>query len=352
MAAPAIVTFDPSSRQRLSQGTAVEQSRAVAEVQAAVVIAQNRPRDTAGALKEMREVCAIQELADLAFFKFNRGGGPVTGASIHLARELARCWGNINYGIKELARDADRSEMLAFAWDLQTNARSETTFIVSHSRDTKTGKKPLTDERDIYENNANMGARRVRECIFAVLPVWFTSEAETRCRQTQEDGGGKPLATRIADAVGVFEEIGVSKAQLERKVGKPSNDWTGGDIAQLSISYKSIRRGEITRDEEFPPEVIQQPSGPADAFEAAATGVQPSAPSTASVPSQAATIAGPSAQEAAMLDLIDQFHAKIKAAKTVEELNAIGEDKYFLKAANEDDQLEPLMTKRRAELAK
>jgi hypothetical protein len=352
MAAPAIVTFEPPARQRLSQGTAVEQSRAVAEVQAAVVIAQNRPRDTAGALKEMREVCAIQELADLAFFKFNRGGGPVTGASIHLARELARCWGNINYGIKELARDADRSEMLAFAWDLQTNARSETTFIVSHSRDTKTGKKPLTDERDIYENNANMGARRVRECIFAVLPVWFTSEAETRCRQTQEDGGGKPLATRIADAVGVFEEIGVSKQQLERKVGKPSNDWTGGDIAQLSISYKSIRRGEITRDEEFPPEVIQQPSGPADAFETAATGAQAKPKTADAKQSELPPLAKPAQGFEEIHHIATMFRAQILRAETVQHLNDIGDSPDFIPAADYDDQLEPLMAKRRGELAK
>jgi hypothetical protein len=62
-------------------------------------------------------------LANRAFYSVpNRGNGP----SVHLARELARIWGNLDYGVKELRRDdaAGESEVLAFAWDQQTNVRS------------------------------------------------------------------------------------------------------------------------------------------------------------------------------------------------------------------------------------
>ena len=49
----------------------------------------------------------------------------------------ARCFGNLDYGIKELERsDAlGRSEMLAFAWDIENNVRAELSFIVPHKRD-------------------------------------------------------------------------------------------------------------------------------------------------------------------------------------------------------------------------
>jgi hypothetical protein len=111
--------------QHPGQATQVEQARAIAEVRAAVMIAMDRPRDRTAAIAEMREVCGIQALADRAFFRVPRGGQHVNGETIHLARELARCWGNIDYGVKELARDDARgqSELLAFCWDLQTNAR-------------------------------------------------------------------------------------------------------------------------------------------------------------------------------------------------------------------------------------
>lgn len=255
------------------QATLVEQSRAVAEVQAAVVVAHNTPRSASAAMAEMREVCRIPELAERAFFRFNRGGGAVSGESVHLARELARIWGNVTYGLAEMVRDDVRgqSEMMAFAWDLQTNARSQTTFIVPHVRDTKGGSKPLTETRDIYENNANMGARRLREMIFAVLPVWFREEAAALCRKTLEDGGGKPLVQRIADCVGAYETIGVSRAQLALKVGRQVDAFTAEDVATLGVVFKSIKRGEVQRDDEFPREALDAPAG-ADGFEAASAG--------------------------------------------------------------------------------
>lgn len=278
----AVTTFESAAKgaQRgAGQATLVEQSRAIAEVQAAIVVAQNKPRSTTAAMAEMREVCRIPELAERAFFRFNRGGGAVSGESVHLARELARIWGNVTYGLAEMARDDGRgqSEMLAFAWDLQTNARSQTTFIVPHVRDTKGGSKPLTETRDIYENNANMGARRLREMIFAVLPVWFREEAAALCRKTLEDGGGKPLVQRIADCVGAFETIGVSRAQLAAKVGRQVDAFTAEDVATLGVVFKSIKRGEVQRDDEFLREELTAPAG-ADGFEAASAGQAAPAP--------------------------------------------------------------------------
>lgn len=236
-----------------SQATVVEQSRAVAEVQAAVTVAQARPRNRAAAVQEMRDATAQMSVASRAYFRFRRGGENVTGPSIHLARELARSWGNIDYGIKELRRDDDKgeSEMLAHAWDMQTNARASTTFIVPHIRDTREGARKLTETRDIYENNANAGARRLREMILAVLPSWYVEEAKANCDATLEGGGGKPIAQRVADAIRLFEEIGVSASQLEAKLGSSSNAWTGHDVGQLGVIYSSIKRGETSIGDEF-----------------------------------------------------------------------------------------------------
>lgn len=240
---------------RIGQGTAIEQSRAVAEVYAAVMVARQAPRNTQQALRDMREVTGMPALAEKAFFEFPRGGQTVAGASVYLARELARCWGNIQHGVAELRRDDEhgQSEMLAFAWDLQSNARVQTIFIVPHLRDKRGGPTKLTDMRDIYENNANSGARRVRECIFAVLPVWFREEAETICRRTLNDGGGKPLAQRVADALAKFVDLDVTEADLVRRVGRPVVEWTSATLGGLTTTYQSLKRGELSREEAFPP---------------------------------------------------------------------------------------------------
>lgn len=239
-----------------SQGATVEQSRAVAEVQAMVVVAQSRPRDETLAIEQMRQACRRIQMANKAFYKFPRGGQSVQGATVHLARELARCWGNINYGVTELDRNdsAGHSEMVAYAWDVQTNARSATSFIVPHKRDKKGGAENLLDLRDIYENNANNAARRLREMIFSVLPRWYVDEAMAICRLTLEKGEGEtPLPSRIATTVQWFADMGISRERLEAKMGSKTAAWTVVDLASLGISYQSLRNKEITPDEEFPP---------------------------------------------------------------------------------------------------
>ncbi|MCZ7413106.1 hypothetical protein [Streptomyces sp. WMMC897] len=243
---------------RIGQGTAVEQSRAAAEVQAAVVVAQQCPRNIQSAVAEMRESCKQMGLAERAFYRYPKGGQTITGASVHLARELARCWGNVQYGLTELRRDDEygQSEMQAFAWDVQTNSRNSSTFIVPHRRDTRDGPKQVTDMRDIYELNTNQGSRRVRESIFAILPPWFVEEAKDICNQTLRNGGGKPLAQRVADAIKTFEGIGVTSDRIEARLERDSGKWTEHDVAQLIVIFKSIQRGEVTAEDEFPPQRV------------------------------------------------------------------------------------------------
>jgi len=243
-----------SSPSRVGQGTAIEQSRAAAEVYASVLAAKQAPRDTTRASESMAQSCGMPQLAERAFFRFNRGGGQVTGPTVHLARELARCWGNIQYGVAELRRDDDagQSEMQAFAWDMESNARSSAVFIVPHKRDKKGGPESLTDMRDIYENNANNGARRVREAILAVLPLWFVEDAKDKCQKTLAEGGGKPLEQRKGDAIAAFGKLGVTKAQLEAHLGRRAAEWLDLDLASLTVIHKSISRGEVTVADEFP----------------------------------------------------------------------------------------------------
>jgi hypothetical protein len=238
---------------RIGQGTAVEQSRAIAEVQAAIIVSRQFPRNVAQAITDMRDSCRRKELADRAFFRYPQGGQIVSGPSVHLARELARVWGNFQYGAVELRRDDEygQSEMLAFAWDVQTNTRNSSVVINPHKG--YTGGRDLTDLRQIYENNANVISRRVREAILASLPTWFVEEAKDICAKTIAEGGGVPRPQRIANAIEVFGNLGITIPQLEAKIGAPTEKWTDHDVANLRVIRQSLLRGEITKDEEFPP---------------------------------------------------------------------------------------------------
>jgi hypothetical protein len=207
--------------------------------------------------RDMLRSCGQRSLAEKAFFRYARGGSQISGASVQLARELARCFGNMQFGIVELRRDDQhgQSEMQAWAWDVQTNTRSSTTFIVQHVRDSRNGTTQLTDQRDIYENNANMGARRLREMIFAILPGWFTEDAVSACYRTLE-GDASELPERITNSIKGFAALGIRESQLVQKIGAPVNKWTAADLAQLTVIYRSLKRGETSRDEEFTPATL------------------------------------------------------------------------------------------------
>jgi len=236
---------------KVTQTAAVEQARAIAEVQAAVTVAQQLPRDVARALGEMRDACGRLALAKQAFYSVkNRGSGP----SVHLARELARIWGHVDYGVRELRRDDEGgySEIQAYAWDQQTNTRSSRTFQVPHVRMRDGKRVPLTDVQDVYLNNQNIGARAVRECIYTVLPAYLVDEAEQLCKRTISDGEGKPLEQRVTEMIGGFRGIHVTLPMLERRIGHKRGQWTADDVVQMGVVYQSISRGETTVAEEFP----------------------------------------------------------------------------------------------------
>lgn len=240
---------------RIGQATAIEQSRAVAEVQAAIIVAQQCPRDMVRAWAEMRAACSRLALANRAFYAVPSRG---TGPSVHLARELARIWGNIDYGVKELSRDDDAatSEVQAYAWDQQTNVRSTRSLIVPHARMKGRNRQVLTDLTDVYLNNQNVGARAVRECVFSALPADFVAEAQELCRTTIEKGDGQPLDKRIATMIEAFAGLGVTVNRIETRLERKRGQWTAADVADLSVVFSTIKRGETNAETEFPQERV------------------------------------------------------------------------------------------------
>ena len=185
--------FNPFERARtpehVSAGTvSIESERAIAEAQGALVVAKRFPRDEAKAFARVMDACRRPSLAAVAMYAFPRGGETISGPSIRLAEELARSWGNIDFGLRELSRKDGVSEMEAYAWDLETNTKSAQRFTVRHVRDTRQGQKVLTDERDIYELTANQGGRRLRARILAVIPPDLVDAAVEECRRTMAGG--------------------------------------------------------------------------------------------------------------------------------------------------------------------
>lgn len=236
----------------INQGTvAVEASRAVAEAQGKLIIAKKFPRDKVAAFNKVAEACQRKGIAEKAFFSYNRGGGIVSGVTIRFAEELARIWGNIDYGIKELSQEVGKSEMQAYAWDMETNTISVQNFTNPHIREVKGTSKALTSQRDIYESNANMGARRLRSRILAILPNDLVEMAIAECKKTLAGNNDVPLIDRVKNMVVAFAKLGVTQEQIETRLKRKIDTMTVDDLTDYIGIYNAIKHGESKAAEWF-----------------------------------------------------------------------------------------------------
>jgi hypothetical protein len=261
----AIVPSNPFARNGVDFSTvaagnvAIESERAVAEAQGALLLAKRFPRDQYRAYAQIMESCKRRSFAETASYAFPRGGQSVTGPSIRLAEELARCYGNLDYGIRELSQQPGFSEMEAYAWDLETNTRSTQRFTVQHKSLNK-AKTELTDPRDIYERTANDGSRRLRSRILSILPSDLVEAAESECKKTMAGENGEPVADRAKKMVSAFSKLGVSVDALKARIGHSLETALPEEFAELQQIFLSIRDGMTKAGEWFYATSAQTPA--------------------------------------------------------------------------------------------
>ena len=220
----------------------VEQQRATAEVQGAIILAKRYPRNQIEAMDRIMVACQRPGLAEQALYSYAKGGTEITGPSIRLAEAVAQNWGNLQFGIKELEQRNGESTVEAFAWDMETNVRQEKTFQVKHERHTKKGNYRLEDPREIYEAVANQGARRLRACILGIIPGDVIDSAVSQCEQTlKAKADTSPEA--LKKLVAAFAAYKVTKEQIEKRIQRRLDTITAAQLVQLRKIYNSLKDG-------------------------------------------------------------------------------------------------------------
>jgi hypothetical protein len=227
-------------------------ARQAQEVQVAMLSAKKFPRNETEAINRIKATCQRPTLAEQAIYTYPRAGQRVSGPSIRLAEALAQNWGNVDTGVIELSTANGRSEMMAYAWDLETNTRVTKTFSVEHKRDTKQGRKDLTDGRDIYEATANFAARRQRACILSVIPGDIVEMAVAETRKTLAESDKRPIDEIVAVLLDAFKSLDVKQEHLEKYIDKQLTVALKEDLVDLRGVYKAIKDGQSKPEDFFP----------------------------------------------------------------------------------------------------
>lgn len=236
----------------INQGTvAVEASRAITEAQGKLLLAKQFPRSYTTCYANAIEACQRKSFAEKAFFSYPRAGQTVTGVTIRFAEEMARCYTNVDYGIKELSHEEGKSEMQAYCWDLETNTISSQNFTVEHVMETKQGNRKLTSQRDIYERTANDGARRLRSRILAILPPDLVEDCINECKKTLAGKNDIPLIDKVKNMVTGFAKLGVTKEMLETRLKHTIETVNADELTEYIGIYNGLKQKETTISDWF-----------------------------------------------------------------------------------------------------
>lgn len=213
------------------------------EIQSAIIIAKNFPRNEDRAFEKVMRTCQRTSFAEDAAYRFPRGNTQVIGPSVNLAREAARAWGNIRYGLAILSDDDESILLQGWAWDVESNTKitAEDRFKKLIFRKGKGWIKP--DERDLRELINRRGAIAVRNCLLQLLPKDLVEDAMTRCEETLRAHAAQDPDAARKKIILAFSEFNVTPEMLEEYLGHPLKQASSEEIVDLRNIYKSIKDG-------------------------------------------------------------------------------------------------------------
>jgi hypothetical protein len=231
---------------------AIAATRAMQEVQGQIIMAKKFPRDIYESVKRIMKACERYKLAEESMYTYPRGGTVVTGPSIRLAECIARNWGNLDFGIRELEQKNGESTVEAYSWDLETNVKVTKVFTVKHERKARGKITKLIDPRDIYEMVANQGARRLRACILGIIPSDVVQDSVKMCEGTLAKGpNNEPFEDRLKKMVNAFDKVGIKVKDIEERLGHNIDATVPNELVTLQKIYMSLKDGMSKRGDWF-----------------------------------------------------------------------------------------------------
>lgn len=227
------------------------------ELQGAMTLARQFPRDEIGVQSLIKRACSRTELAIRSVYLYPRGGQVIKGPSVHLAREAARMWGNVRYGFYITHDEQNFRTVRGWAWDLQTNNRveQEDTFKKVKYRK-KDGWTEITDERDMRELTNKRGAIVERNCLLKILPAELVDEClkiviPIRAKWDEEEEKKKAHTLNDPNAqmkvlIDCFQSVGVMADRLGAYLGHPIAECSPAELENLRDMYACLKDGEAS----------------------------------------------------------------------------------------------------------
>lgn len=225
-----------------------------ANVDSQVATAKQYPRNIRRSIDNSIVMATMDnETAQSCGYALPRGGKPITGPSVHLAKIIVSNWGNMRTEAKVVQITDKQIISRGTAWDLETNVASA--FEVRRSIVDKKGNRFSDDMITVTGNAANSIA--YRNAVFSVVPkavIDKVYKAAQKCI-TGDLSDNEKMLKRRNDAIRFFnDEWGITEAEVIKLCGKQTvNQIKADEIALLLGMAQSLKDGDTTVEELMKP---------------------------------------------------------------------------------------------------
>ena len=225
-----------------------------ANVDVQVSTAKQFPRNVTRAIQNSIVMATIDpETAQMMRYALPRGGKPITGPSVHLAKLIVSNWGNIRAEAKVVQITDSQVVSRGTCWDLENNVA--TAIEVRRNIKGKGGQRFSDDMITVVGNAANSIA--FRNAVFSVIPKAVTDKvyrAAQECITGDLSDEAKLLQKRTNCLKFFNDEYGITEEEVIKLCGKQTvNQIKADEIALMLGIYQSLKDGDTTVEEVMEP---------------------------------------------------------------------------------------------------
>ena len=240
----------------------VEQSSVVynqdrANIDSQVATAKAYPRDLKRSVNNAIFVATMDtETASSCTYSVPRGGKPITGPSVNLARILVQSWGNLRAETKVIDITDKHIISQATCWDIENNVAVK--VEVRRSIMTRTGR--MNDDMITVTGNA-ANAIAYRNAVYNVLPksvIDKVYKAATGLLTGDISDETKLIKKRTQVIEKLKSMYGVTDEEILKAVGKSQIEYVQADEIVVLIGIgTAIKEGDTTVEQAFRPDTVK-----------------------------------------------------------------------------------------------
>lgn len=225
-----------------------------ANVDSQVATAKQYPRNIKRSIDNSIVMATMDtETAQSCGYALPRGGKPITGPSVHLAKIIVSNWGNMRTEARVVQITDKQVISRGTAWDLEANVASA--FEVRRSIIDSKGRRYSDDMITVTGNAANSIA--YRNAVFSVIPKAVVDKVYKAAQRaiTGDLSDEEKLIKRRTSAIKYFiDEYDIKEEEVVKLCGKQTvNQIKADEIALLLGMAQSLKDGDTTVDELLAP---------------------------------------------------------------------------------------------------